>query len=83
MNASRLFARDDKIRKQLGWSKLSFIAPKLPKPRSKSEKAVTEILEARQIKNVSHMHLYRVFELMEAAYRLGIKKCKKTKLNKR
>ena len=66
-DAKKLHARDRK-----GMTPMSFVSPNLPKPRTKTEKAVRKLAcEKINMETVCSLHIYDIIELMELAYRHG------------
>ena len=70
-DASWLHSRDGSKRIKAGWGGMAFIAPKLSKPDSPTEKAIRKAFKST-IKNAYMLHVYDVVEMLERAYDLGI-----------
>jgi hypothetical protein len=76
VNAAKLHDRDRRSRERLGWSPLAFVNPKLPKPRTKAERAVRDLFDERFGDTAYKVHIYDVLEAMEEAYKIGGKEAK-------
>lgn len=79
MNATKLHERDRQIgTHRFGDHNSAFIAPKLPKARTKTEKITREIF-GNAISNTVTVHIYDVLEMMEKSYLRGKSDYEKTK----
>lgn len=81
-NANELFARDERIHRECGFSPFAFVNPNVPDPITPEERAARRILagqlEGRQISpnQIVMLHIYDVLEAMEKAWRHGANEAK-------